>query len=53
MVSLDGTSMTPLEIVSSVEACISKACEEFTNAGYSLSSIKAVGITNQRETTCV
>jgi glycerol kinase len=36
-----------------VETCISKACEEFTNAGHSLSSIKAVGITNQRETTCV
>jgi glycerol kinase len=36
-----------------VETCISKACEEFTAAGHSLSSIKAVGITNQRETTCV
>lgn len=43
----------PLELVSSVEECINKACEEFEKAGHSLSDIKAVGITNQRETTCV
>lgn len=43
----------PLELVSSVEECIDKACEDFTSKGYSLSDIKAVGITNQRETTCV
>lgn len=43
----------PLELVSSVEACIEKACENFKSDGHSLSDIKAVGITNQRETTVV
>jgi glycerol kinase len=43
----------PLELISSVSECIDKACEEFTSQGYSLSDIKAIGITNQRETTCV
>lgn len=39
--------------MSSVSECIDNACEEFTSQGYSLSDIKAVGITNQRETTVV
>ncbi|KAK4941377.1 Glycerol kinase [Elasticomyces elasticus] len=43
----------PLELVSSTCECIDKACEQFESKGYSLSDIKAVGITNQRETTCV
>ena len=43
----------PLELVSSVEQCIQKACEEFESQGHKLDEIKAVGITNQRETTCV
>lgn len=43
----------PLELVSSVEACIDGACKEFEKLGHSLSDIKAVGITNQRETTIV
>lgn len=33
--------------------CIDKAVEEFESQGHSISEIKAVGITNQRETTCV
>ncbi|EHY61024.1 Glycerol kinase [Exophiala dermatitidis] len=41
----------PLEIVSSVEKCIDEACKQFETQGHSLHSIKAVGITNQRETT--
>ncbi|KAJ9605605.1 Glycerol kinase [Cladophialophora chaetospira] len=43
----------PNELVSSVQSCIDEATAKFTEQGYSLSSIKAVGITNQRETTVV
>lgn len=43
----------PLELVSSTSECINKACEKFEAKGYSLSDIEAIGITNQRETTCV
>ncbi|EHY60868.1 Glycerol kinase [Exophiala dermatitidis] len=43
----------PNGLVDTVKECIDKACEEFESKGYSLSDIKAVGITNQRETTCV
>ncbi|TKA69679.1 hypothetical protein B0A49_09744 [Cryomyces minteri] len=43
----------PLEIISSVEECIAKAVEKFEQAGNPLIRIKAVGITNQRETTVV
>ncbi|KKY23420.1 putative glycerol kinase [Phaeomoniella chlamydospora] len=43
----------PLEIVESVEKCIDGAVEAFENQGHSINSIKAVGITNQRETTVV
>ncbi|GAB7360305.1 hypothetical protein MBLNU230_g8062t1 [Neophaeotheca triangularis] len=41
----------PEEIVKSVETCIEGAVKEFEEKGYSKSSIKAIGITNQRETT--
>jgi glycerol kinase len=41
----------PHEIVSSVESCIDEAVKQFENQGHSASSIKSVGITNQRETT--
>ncbi|KAK5050515.1 hypothetical protein LTR84_003796 [Exophiala bonariae] len=41
----------PLEIVSSVEKCIDGAVKQFETQGHSANSIKAVGITNQRETT--
>ncbi|KAH8689546.1 putative glycerol kinase [Talaromyces proteolyticus] len=41
----------PLELVSSVEACIDEAVKRFEDQGHSRHNIKAVGITNQRETT--
>ncbi|KAI0377047.1 glycerol kinase [Hypomontagnella monticulosa] len=40
-----------LELLSSVESCIERAMEQFTFKGYSKYQVKAVGITNQRETT--
>lgn len=40
----------PMELLSSCEECIEKAIEQFISKGYSVSQIKAVGITNQRET---
>ena len=41
----------PEEIVKSVENCIEGAVERFEESGKSRKSIKAIGITNQRETT--
>ncbi|RAL17280.1 glycerol kinase [Aspergillus homomorphus CBS 101889] len=43
----------PLEIVSSVETCIEEAVGKLEAQWLSRSDIKAVGITNQRETTVV
>ncbi|KAK3676241.1 Glycerol kinase [Recurvomyces mirabilis] len=43
----------PEEIVRSVENCIEGAIKIFEKDGHSKSSIKAIGITNQRETTVV
>jgi len=43
----------PIEIFDTVKTCISKACEQFQKSGREISLIKAVGITNQRETTVV
>ncbi|KAF6823841.1 glycerol kinase [Colletotrichum musicola] len=43
----------PEELVSSVEACIDGAVQTFETQGHSRDQIKAVGITNQRETTVV
>ncbi|RAH76865.1 ribulose kinase [Aspergillus japonicus CBS 114.51] len=43
----------PLEIVSSVETCIEEAVTKLEAQWLSRSDIKAVGITNQRETTIV
>ncbi|CAG8252250.1 unnamed protein product [Penicillium salamii] len=43
----------PLEIVASVETCISEAVSKFETAGHSRAEIKCIGITNQRETTIV
>ncbi|KAF2739595.1 glycerol kinase [Polyplosphaeria fusca] len=43
----------PREILTSVEQCIEKATQSFTDQGHQISDIKAVGITNQRETTVV
>ena len=36
-----------------MELCISEATKQFTDKGYTLSDIRVVGITNQRETTVV
>ncbi|PYH77698.1 glycerol kinase [Aspergillus uvarum CBS 121591] len=43
----------PLEIVSSVETCIEEAVTKLEAQWLSRSDIKAIGITNQRETTIV
>lgn len=43
----------PKEIITSVEQCIEKATQSFIDQGHDISDIKAVGITNQRETTVV
>ncbi|THG93213.1 hypothetical protein EW145_g8437, partial [Phellinidium pouzarii] len=40
----------PLEIQSVAEQCIAKACEQLEKNGWSQSSVKVIGITNQRET---
>ncbi|KAI4163161.1 MAG: hypothetical protein LQ342_003289 [Letrouitia transgressa] len=41
----------PWEIVQSVQTCIEEATKVFTELGNSISDIKAIGITSQRETT--
>ncbi|KAF7563677.1 hypothetical protein G7046_g463 [Stylonectria norvegica] len=43
----------PEELITSVEQCIDGCVETFEAAGHSRAQIKAVGITNQRETTVV
>ncbi|KAF2432726.1 putative glycerol kinase [Tothia fuscella] len=43
----------PLELISSVHGCIEEAVKSFQQKGFSPKQIKAVGITNQRETTVV
>lgn len=43
----------PMELLSSVEACVEKAMQKFFSRGHSASDIRSVGITNQRETTVV
>ncbi|KAI5841335.1 hypothetical protein DFP73DRAFT_480907 [Morchella snyderi] len=43
----------PYELVNSVKTCIERATEEFVADGYVVEDIKAIGITNQRETTVV
>jgi len=43
----------PLELVSSVNGCIEEAVKVFRGKGLKPEQIKAVGITNQRETTVV
>ncbi|KAL3460270.1 hypothetical protein BJX64DRAFT_188232 [Aspergillus heterothallicus] len=43
----------PLELVTSVETCIEVAVKQFEAKGNDRQCIKAVGITNQRETTVV
>jgi glycerol kinase len=41
----------PKELISSVEQCIEEATKKFKELGHQESDIKAIGITNQRETT--
>ena len=41
----------PQELVSSVEQCIEEATKKFVEMGHNVKQIKAIGITNQRETT--
>ena len=41
----------PIELVTSVDECIEKATADFIEQGHEKSQIKAIGITNQRETT--
>jgi len=43
----------PKEIISTVEECIDRATNIFLDQGHDISDIKAIGITNQRETTVV
>ncbi|KAL2789275.1 hypothetical protein BJX66DRAFT_339407 [Aspergillus keveii] len=43
----------PLELVTSVETCIEETVKQFEATGNDRQCIKAVGITNQRETTVV
>lgn len=44
----------PMEILESVRVCIAKAVDKATAAGHNVDSgLKAIGITNQRETTVV
>jgi len=40
-------------LASSVEQCIDEAVKKFTNEGHDKADIKAIGLTNQRETTVV
>ncbi|CAG8589281.1 8024_t:CDS:2, partial [Acaulospora morrowiae] len=43
----------PTDILGSVEKCIEEAIKKFKEKGHSVHDIKAIGITNQRETTLV
>ncbi|WPH00360.1 Hypothetical protein R9X50_00318700 [Acrodontium crateriforme] len=43
----------PAELVASVEMCIKKATNSFVEMGHSIDDVRAIGITNQRETTLV
>ncbi|XP_028727679.1 glycerol kinase-like [Peromyscus leucopus] len=43
----------PMEILQSVYHCIEKTCEKLGQKSIELSNIKAIGVTNQRETTIV
>lgn len=43
----------PLELLSSIQRCISEACTHLEFLGYQVSDIISLGITNQRETTVV
>lgn len=43
----------PKEILQSVYECIEKTCEKLGQLNIDISNIKAIGVSNQRETTVV
>ncbi|XP_044525147.1 glycerol kinase [Gracilinanus agilis] len=43
----------PKEILQSVYECIERTCEKLTELNIDISSIKAIGVSNQRETTII
>lgn len=43
----------PAELVASVEVCVKKATATFKEMGHDVGEIRAIGLTNQRETTLV
>jgi glycerol kinase len=43
----------PMEILQSVHECIEKTCEKLRQLNVDISNIKAIGVSNQRETTVV
>uniref|UniRef100_A0A8C7YA92 Carbohydrate kinase FGGY N-terminal domain-containing protein n=1 Tax=Oryzias sinensis TaxID=183150 RepID=A0A8C7YA92_9TELE len=43
----------PKEILQSVYECMERTCEKLTQLNIDVSNIKAIGVTNQRETTLV
>lgn len=43
----------PYELVASVEVCVKKATKAFEELGHDLEDLRAIGITNQRETALV
>ena len=43
----------PAELIASMEVCVEKATATFKQLGHSIEDIKAIGITNQRETALV
>ncbi|XP_019957654.1 glycerol kinase isoform X1 [Paralichthys olivaceus] len=43
----------PKEILHSVYECMEKTCEKLTQLNIDISNIKAIGVTNQRETTLI
>ena len=44
---------SPAELIDTVRECVEKATQDFLDQGHEVSEIRAVGITNQRETTLV
>uniref|UniRef100_A0A914XJM1 Probable glycerol kinase n=1 Tax=Plectus sambesii TaxID=2011161 RepID=A0A914XJM1_9BILA len=45
--------MDPKELLSTTQECIEVTCKKLVESGKSLSDVKAVGVTNQRETSIV
>ncbi|XP_030044856.1 glycerol kinase-like, partial [Microcaecilia unicolor] len=43
----------PKEILQSVYECVEKTCEKLTQLNVDITNIKAIGVSNQRETTVV